>query len=73
MMCPPHARVRYEEMPKVSSKARIFDFSLVRNWLLGPVLMFALFVKFLRDHPEFMRVPLSVWVKRKYLKEPQNV
>lgn len=53
MMYPVLAKVRYETLGRFQAQGKLFGVSVLLNWIIGPMLMFALAWAFLPDLPAY--------------------
>jgi ACR3 family arsenite transporter len=53
MMYPPFTKVKYNQLKVVFKDSKVLSISLLLNWVIGPILMFALAMIFLADYPEY--------------------
>lgn len=64
MMYPVLAKVRYSEVGLLTADRRMMAASLLLNWVIGPLVMFALAWLFLAEHPQYRTGVILVGLAR---------
>ena len=64
MMYPVLAKVRYDELGRITADRRMMTASIVFNWVIGPALMFVLAWVFLADQPAYRTGVILVGLAR---------
>lgn len=54
MMYPPLTKIEFSKIPLLFHKPKLFLFSFLITWIVGPFLMFLLALLFLKDYPDYM-------------------
>ena len=64
MMLPPLAKVNMSQLPRVFKNTRLLATSLLLNWVVGPIFMFALAWIFVRDQPAYFNGLILIGLAR---------
>lgn len=54
MMYPPLTKIEFSKIPLLFHKPKLFLFSFLITWIVGPLVMFLLAILFLKDYPAYM-------------------